>query len=92
MRTTDITVESFTIYSDGSGAPAKLTVNGFSIAFDYLGGLRTNRLGQQSGRESGRRRTEAIVFATERYLEMLNSQAGARWFEMNHRLYWEHGN
>lgn len=69
------------IYSDGSGAPAIVSYEGYRFAMDYLGEIRLTNLA--SGRPS-KRVTAAARLA---YSNELRKRAGSDWFAVNSAMY-----
>lgn len=69
------------VYSDGSGAPAVVTVGGATFACDFLGDVRCRLV---SHRKPPR---WAPVAARRAYLDELGKRASADWFEKNRAMY-----
>ncbi len=82
MNTNSATVESFRPLEDASGAPAVITVCGFSFAFDCLG-IPVSHLISTSGRSPTKR---VVAIATWKYRELLRTPS-AKWHEENVAMY-----
>jgi hypothetical protein len=79
-----ITVAFDTIYSDASGAPALVTVDGVRFAVDWLGEIRMNGTG--TGRKPNKRQA---AIAERAYRAALIARVDASWIEENRRMYAE---
>lgn len=77
------TVESFRSMDDASGAPAIITVDGFSFAFDCLGSPTTAHLISRSSRSPSKR---IVALATWKYGELLKSLSD-KWHAENRAMY-----
>ena len=73
-----------TLYTDGSGAPSLVTVQGWTYACDFLGGVKCNLVTRSSSRKPPK---WAAEWVRKIYLEELESKASPEWFALNHALY-----
>jgi hypothetical protein len=78
-----ITVESFRVFEDASGAPAVITVDGFSFSFDCLGGRTDGHLITKSNRSPSKR---AVSLAAWKYAELCKDLS-AEWQAANLAMY-----
>ena len=78
-----VTVKIETVYSDGSGAPAKVVCSGYVFAADFLGAVRLTGL---SGRSAPRRVIESARRAYQQALN-LHADMSASWYEANQAMY-----
>lgn len=76
------TIKLETVYSDGSGAPAVVVVDGFMFSADYLGDV---KLTAHSGSRKPTKR--AVAVARCAYERELRARADARWFAANAVMY-----
>ncbi len=70
--------------SDGSGAPALTTVQGWKWACDFLGEVKCRLLTETSSRKPPRWMAEHVRSA---YLAALKEQVSAEWFETSKKMY-----
>lgn len=79
------TVESFQVFSDGSGAPAVVSYNGYAFAFDFLGEIKCNLVRPVSGtRIQARIAKETCERA---YRQRLEEVADSAWLALNAEMY-----
>jgi hypothetical protein len=72
------------IYPDGSGAPALVTVQGWTYSLDYLGDVKCSLVTRTSSRKPPK---WAADWARKVYLEELRQKASPEWFEKNREMY-----
>jgi hypothetical protein len=77
---------TFEVYSDASGAPATLSYKGITFAFDYLGEIRSNRIGKVS-KESRKFRKVATSVLLAAYKELLKKHTDEAWMKANREMY-----
>ena len=73
-----------TIYPDGSGAPALVTVKGWTFRLDFLGEVKCSLLTESSSRKPAPWMAE---WARKTYLAELTAKAPPGWFELSKALY-----
>lgn len=78
---------TITVYPDASGAPALLTYNGFTFAYDMLGKVTRNRTSHVHGKERRQARAIAISTLDKAYDELLKKHADADWLARNKKMY-----
>lgn len=76
-------VDSFKSFEDASGAPAVITVDGFSFSFDCLGRATTGHLITRTSRSPSKR---VVSLAAWKYGELLKGLS-AEWHTANRALY-----
>jgi hypothetical protein len=74
------------IYEDGSGAPAMVTVEGWTFALDYLGEVKCRLVTVSASRKPPK---WAASWAQNTYRIALQDKVSAEWFEKNHAMYAE---
>lgn len=74
------------IYEDGSGAPALVTVEGWTFSLDYLGEVKCRLITQSSSRKPP---SWAADWAKKTYLKELQAKAPADFFAKSQALYAE---
>ena len=78
---------NITVYPDGSGAPAALKYKGITIAFDFLGKVKANRLGKIEKSEGRKARLIAMKVLTAAYQELLKKHTDEDWLSKNAEMY-----
>ncbi len=78
-----INVDSFKSFEDSSGAPAVITVDGFSFSFDCLGGATSPHLLTRSNRSPSKR---VVALAVWKYGELIKA-LGDAWHAANQAMY-----
>lgn len=73
------------VYSDGSGAPATASVDGFMFSLDYLGAPKLRALSSPSG-SLRRGRKVAVSRVTAAYAQFVKDLPDA-WVKLNHEMY-----
>ncbi len=81
-----ITIKSFDSYVDGSGAPASVQVDCFTLAFDTLGETKRTLVSGPSGFVARGHRSACIAAATRAY-EAKVAELGDEWRAMNKAMY-----
>lgn len=76
-------VDSFKSFEDSSGAPAVITVDGFSFSFDCLGGATAGHLLTRTSRSPSKR---VVSLAAWKYGELLKGLS-AEWHAANRAMY-----
>lgn len=79
-----VTVRTFEIMSDASGAPAVLEYRGLTYRFDTLGGLKRELIGGTGTRLGSR---VALDVCTHAYVTLLEKHVNETWREANARMY-----
>lgn len=72
------------VYEDGSGAPALVTVQGWTFACDFVGEVRSNLLTKSSSRRPAKWMGD---YVRAQYLKALRAAAPASWFDLNATMY-----
>ena len=72
------------VFEDGSGAPAVVSVRGWTYACDFLGDVTCALITECSSRRPPKWAAKA---AREQYLAELRSRAPANWFDANRAMY-----
>lgn len=75
------------VFSDGSGAPAKVEVKGFTYAFDFLGEVKFTCIGWPKCGAQPTPWTAMRQEAEAEYLCRLRTVADEKWFDMNRKMY-----
>ncbi len=76
-------VESFKSFEDASGAPAVITVDGFSFSFDCLGAPTAGHLITRTSRSPSKR---VVALAAWKYGELVRG-LGDEWQRANRAMY-----
>lgn len=78
-------VDTIEVFSDGSGAPAVVTVGNFRYACDFLGQSKLTLLGSKVPRDHRR----YADLAREAYLDALFCATDEEWLQANRAMYRE---
>lgn len=75
---------NITAYTDGSGAPTTIRVQGWTFRLDYLGEVRCSLVNVGSSRKPPK---WAADWARKAYLDELIKVVSPEWFALNREMY-----
>ena len=79
-------IRSIIVQPDASGAPAVVMVDGYTIALDFVGHIRSETIGQPKRGTVARRRA-AVATAKREYATRLSELVGQEWLYGNVQMY-----